>query len=255
MMLLLVSLVSVSFAEGEVRLVDEAELLSASEAESLTKKLTRVSEKYDIDVMIVTTNSIGSKDAEAFADDFQDLMGTKADGILLLVDMGGRQWHISTVGACIQTFTDRGLEYMEEQFVDELSDGEYAEAFSIFVSLCDDFSAQAAEGKPYDTGNLPRGPFPLGRNLLIALLIGFVVAIVITEGFKAQLKSVARQAGANSYVVPDSLQLTNRAETFMYRNVSRVRRQTNNTSGTRRSGSSTHRSSSGRSHGGRGGRF
>ena len=45
----------------------------------------------------------------------------RSGGILLLVAMDDRKWHMSTGGECISIFTDAGLNYMQEQFVSALS--------------------------------------------------------------------------------------------------------------------------------------
>ena len=111
----------------------------------------------------------------------------------------------------------------------------------------------ARAGHPYDVNNLPREPLSL-MYLFLALGIGLVLAWVVVSVMKSQLRSVAFQENAASYVREGSMNLTNSRELFLYRNVQRtkhVEEKDSDSSG----GSSTHTSSSGTTHGGGGGSF
>lgn len=91
-----------------------------------------------------------------------------------------------------------GLAYMEDQFVSDLSDGAYMDAFSKYASLCDDFLTQAENGEPYDTGHLPKkkvSPWWIAGDLLIGVIIAFVMALIK----KTKLKSVKSQVTAGAY--------------------------------------------------------
>ena len=235
-------------------LVDEASLLSASEEKVLLEKLENISQKRKCDVAVVTVESLGNKSATAYADDFYDYngygYGVNDDGILLLISMEKRDWAITTYGFAKTAFTKSGQEYMVEQFRPYLSDGDYSKAFLCFADLCDDFLEKAAAGNRYDTGNLPRTAFkPIW--VLMALGIGFLIAIIAVSMMKSKLKSVRRQPAASSYIRPDSFQVTQSQDIFLYRNVTRTARPKDTGS----SSGGGHISSSGRSHGGSSGKF
>ena len=238
-----------AFAEGLPRLVDNADLLTASEEAQLLTRLNGLSEKHGTDIVVVTVEDIGFQSPMDFADDFYDNHGYRPDGVLLLISMEERDWWISTAGYGITAFTDAGIEYLGEQFVPELSDENYAEAFGIFADQCDAFLTQAATGDPFDSHNLPKDPFNWALNLVIALAIGFVLAFIITAVMKSSLRSVRSQPAAANYVRPGSMKLTASREFFLYRHVSRTAKPKQS------SGSGTHFSSSGRSHGGGVGKF
>lgn len=122
-------------------------------------------------------------------------------------------------------------------------------ARSSCAELCDDFITQARNGDPYDSGNLLREPLQL-IWIPIALVIGFVIAKIIVGNMKSKLKTVRKQAAANSYTKDGSINITESRDLFLYHTVTRTEKTKNNFSG-----SSTHRSSSGTSHGGGGGKF
>ena len=98
---------------------------------------------------------------------------------------------------------------------------------------------------------MPKQPFDILMNLIIAAAVGFVVAKVVTGIMKGKLKTVRFQAGAGSYVKAGSMNVTESRDLFLFANVTRSPRPKESSSG----GSSTHTSSSGSSHGGGGGKF
>ncbi len=247
---------TVAYAESDLpRLVDDADLLLDYEEEELLSLLDEISERQQFDVVVVTVQSLDGYSAQAYADDFYDYngygFGSSYDGALLLLAMDEREWYISTCGYGITALTDYGIEYIGDEMLSDLSGGFYYDAFVTFAQLCDEFVTQAVNGEAFDVYNAPKSSFPFFKILLIALVIGLVVGLIAVLIMKAQLKSVAFKANANSYEKPGSMQVTNAHELFLYRNVSRVKKAENNSSG----GSSVHTSSSGRSHGGGGGRF
>lgn len=241
------------------RFEDYADLLSDSQETFLRAKLDSISERRNCDVVIVTVNSLDGKSAQAYADDFYDYNGygmdTDDSGILLLISMERRDWAISTYGRAISAFTDYGQKYIINQIIDDLGDDDFDSAFNDFANLCDDFIAQAQQGEPFDVDNEPMEPLSL-IWIPMAIVIGIIIAAIVTGVMKGKLKSVRSQPAARSYIKANSLNLTRSDDIYLYRNVSRVRRESSSGSGSRRGGgSSTHRSSSGRSHGGSSGRF
>ena len=239
------------------RVVDMAELLSDSDKTALLSKLDEISERQKLDIVVLTVNTLDGKTPRDYADDFYDYngygFGENKDGILLLVSMEDRDWWISTTGYGITALTDAGIEYISKKFLSDLSDGDYAQAFTTYAELCDQFITQAKTGEPYDIGNMPKEPFNVAWNILVAFVIGLVVAFVVTNIMKKQLKTVQLKSEANNYVKANSMILTENRDLFLYNQVSRRARpkETDNSSG----GSSTHTSSSGTSHGGGGGKF
>lgn len=251
----------VAAAADAPRLSDAADLLSDSEEAVLQDKLDEISERQQVDIVVVTAASLEGASAMEYADDFYDYygygFGEGRDGILFLISMEERDWHITTTGYGITAVTDAGLAYMSERFMDDLKEGNYAAAFTTFAELCDDFITQARNGEPYDTGNLPQEPFWFAGNLGIALVIAFVMSLIATGIMRSRLKTVQSQSEADDYIKENSMRLTKENELFLYRKVERRKKpERNNSSDSDSSGgSSTHTSSSGTEHGGGGGKF
>ena len=248
------------FADLYYRMNDSANVLTEDEDNELEDALEELSLRQSFDVVIATIESLESVDydsMEAYADDLYDFCqfgyGADRDGVLLLVSVGDRKWHISTCGYGITAFTDAGIQYLGEQMTPDMADGDYAAAFRTFVQWSDAYIDAARSGRPYDVKNLPREPLSL-MYLFLALGIGLVLAWVVVGVMKSRLRSVAFQENAASYVREGSMNLTNSRELFLYRDVHRTERveeKDSDSSG----GSSTHTSSSGTTHGGGGGSF
>lgn len=247
------------------RLTDQANLLTDSEKTQLLELLDEISERQQTDIVVVTSKSLQGKSAMEYADDFYDEngygFGEEKDGILFLISMEESSWYVSTSGFGITAVTDIGLRFMAQQLSDDLSKGEYEEAFTIYASLCDDYLTQARMGKPYDADHLPKKPFAFLKYFLTAFGIGFVISLLAVERMRDKLGSVYRRLVADCYVKEDSMKLTKMKDIFLYRQIDRREKQQDNNRpdnanyGGHSGGSSTHESSSGATHGGGGGNF
>ena len=238
------------------RVVDMADLLNNSEEADLLSMLDEISNRQELDVVVVTVNTLDGKTPMDYADDFYDYngygFGENRDGVLLLVSMEDRDWWISTSGYGIFAFTDAGIEYISEKFLSDLSNDDYSEAFTKYAKLCDEFITQAKTGEHYDTNNLPKESFDVFTSLLISLVVGILVSLIVTGKMKGKLKTVRMQPAAEEYVRNGSMLVTESSDLFLYSHVDRrVKSKDDDSDG----GSSTHTSSSGSSHGGGGGKF
>lgn len=246
-----------AFAASDLpRVVDNAGLLTESEESALLSKLDEISKRQQADIVVVTADTLGGKTPMDYADDFYDYngygFGKNYDGVLLLVSMEDRDWWMSTSGYGITAITDAGIEYISDKFLSDLSDGDYAGAFSTYAELCDEFFTQAKTGQPYDVGHMPKEPFNFAWCLAGALVVGYVVAAIVTGRMKRQLQTVRFQSAANSYVKANSINVTESRDLFLYTQVARHEKPKETSSS---GGSSTHTSSSGSTHGGGGGKF
>ena len=233
------------FADLYYRMNDSAEVLTEDEDNELEASLEELSVRQSFDVVIATIESLESVDydsMEAYADDLYDFCqfgyGSDMDGVLLLVSVGDRKWHISTCGYGITAFTDAGIQYLGEQMTPDMADGDYAAAFRTFIQWTDAYVTAAREGHPYDVDNMPKEPFSI-VYLGVALVIGLITALIVTGVMKSRLKSVAPQRDATDYVRQGSMKLTNQRDLYLYREIHRTERPKETDSGSS-GGSSTH---------------
>lgn len=278
--------------------VDDAGLLTADEEERLNTLYERLSEEQRCEIAVVTVDGLGGKTPEAYADDFFDYngygYGLDDDGLLLLVSMADRDWHLTTHGRARDQMDEARFHQLTDEVVSLLSQGSYYDAFEAFGYN----AARMMEMPPPSGGAV--GPYPvevphtptageialalLGR-LGLSLLIGAVAAAVVNVSQAAKHRTVRMREGAQGYLVSaqtqaaaaasrlagdgsawaaggiilaasmaQALLLRGQDDTYLYTSTNRVRRSSED-SGSGGGGFGGHSSSSGRSHGGGGGKF
>ena len=134
---------------------DQEQLFGEADTEMLNARLAELCDTYNVDVAIVTTTSLDGKTAQEYADDFYDENGIgggdSKGGILLMISSAERKWAISTAGYGIFAFTDDDLEYISDNFLPYLSDGDWYSACTSFISDCGPCLVAAEEDdQPYD---------------------------------------------------------------------------------------------------------
>ncbi len=247
---LMVLMLSVSAnASDAPKLVDNENLLTEEEAEKINQLLEEKSTNNNMDIVIVTTASVSERGVLDDADVYYDTNGYGNDGVLLYLAMDSRDYAISTTGFGQTAFTLAGIEYMEDQFVSDLSKGNYYDAFKEYADLADDYIKQARKGKPYDTSNLPKKKRNFTLLALISAAFGCLTSAISTGQKKAKNKSVHAQQFAENYIKDKNITL--KRDIFLYHTINRVKREKSSGG----SGSGGHISSSGHSHGGKAGKF
>lgn len=243
------------------RVVDEAGLLSAYEESQLEDTIGRIAAQYEMDVAIVTKDGIGFRSINVYTADYFEAagygLGPGKDGLIFLMDMEEREYFTATHGEAITIFTDYGLDTIHDKIVGRLSAGDYFGAFERYLAYVEKYLADYRQaGVIYDYGN--RQKAPLQERFMGAVPIVFLVALgiglIVSFSLKGQLKTVRRKGNALNYVRQGSFSLSRSQDIYLYTRTTRRRIETNTSSGSR-GGSSTFRSSSGGSFGGRGGRF
>lgn len=262
------------------RVIDEADLLSSFEEDKLTEVLDEISTRQSFDLAVVTVNSTGGQDIISYTDDYYDYngygMGANFDGAMLLIDMGAREYYVSTCGYGIEALGDAELSYIFEQFQYDLRDGYYYDAFYTFAALSDEFVTSyhndgvskddyygyeddyyGYEDNYYQDASRGMGITGILVILIICLAVGFLFAGIPMSRMKRQMKPVQLKAEAHDYLKPGSQKITKSRDAFLYNTVTRVPKPKQKSGGGGGSsfGGGVHMGSSGRSHGGMGRRF
>ena len=260
------------------RLVDAADLMTDSEEASLLSYLDEISEKQECDVLVVTTDSWEGMYAQDFADDYYDYngfgMGEDHDGILLAISMGEREWAFSTLGYGIDAFTDLTLDYMEDRIIPYLSEGDYYGAFMTYAQEADAALEHARtletgdyewgeENPYYEAHTQKRSVFDYLKVVGIALVLSVLIGMVL--GFLQKVVALKAYSGLindtreNTMSYASNLKLTKDQVIMVNHGVQRIHSPEDDDDDDSRKShvgrSTVHRSSSGRSHGGRSGRF
>lgn len=254
-----------ALAAGEARRVyDEAGLFSASEAEALEQELSAFREKHQLDFVVATIRNAQGKSTQDYADDYYDEngfgVGEDASGILYLIDMDNREIYLSTTGRMIDYMTDSRIDRALDAAYSEVSNGQYAQsALKVVKSVAQSVSAGVPAGHSrYDTqtGKYTK-THTWGLSWKIWLAFSVASVLIGVAVFFAIRKRYA--TGDTAYVYPllekSALQLQVNQDVFVNQNVTHRRIETDTSTHSGGRVSSTHTSSSGRTHGGGGRKF
>ena len=224
-LLLLIAVLPFTAAATSSRVDDKAGLLTSSEESRIEALLDQISEQYNVDIVIATVDYISGFSIDTYTENYYDSnnigVGSRRSGALLLVSMDEREYRILTDGMAGDAMDGRAIDRIGDKITDDLSSGNYEEAFRIFARQCEYYLSG------YETGF----PFPVWDNLKICVIVGAVIAVIAVIVMCLQLKSVRKQLGAGAYTRPGSMQVTQCSDIFLYRNVTRVRIQTNSSGG------------------------
>ena len=139
LVLVLSMAVSVS-AATDAFVYDEAGLLSEGERADLANRLAQLSDTYNAQIVVVTIASAQGSDVDLILEYLYDTAGfgygEDLDGVLLLVCMDPREYRILSNGYCDAAIDSADINAIGSVIVDDLSDGNYADAFDTFAEKC-----------------------------------------------------------------------------------------------------------------------
>lgn len=243
---------SISARAALTYVVDETGTLTAEQLKELDNKLATLSVNNQCDIVAVIVNSLNGDSIEAAADRYFDAnvgYGSTGAGIVLYISMGDSAWAFSTGGYAYGVFSNYECDEIASQVIPYLQSGDLYRAIETFGNGADYYLQHA--GEPTSGANVEKSHNPIWAP--IAAVVGAIAGWIGTGGQKAALKSVHQQQGAQSYVRQGSFQVYDAREQYLYSQVTRVRRQTqdnNRPTNTRPSGGG-----GGGVHGGTSGRF
>lgn len=215
------------------RLYDGADLLNSAQEAELLEKLDSISEKHKVDLIVVTVKDLENRSADSYIEMFYDTngygYGPSRDGVMLLIAIYEREYRILSNGLGATAISNVDIDHIGDVIAPSLTSGDYFEAFNDYADECE-----------YQiNGEINGFPFEAGKNLIISLVIGFVVAFVATGVMRSKLKSVRRRTGSHEYTKEGSMNVSYSNDVYLYRTVSRRAKPKNNSSsGSRSSGSS-----------------
>ena len=229
--------------------IDEAEYLSESQLVELSEKLEGIRQKYNFEVAIVTEYEMTSYDAMSSADDIYDYGGFGAgendDGIMLYICSSTRDYHITTHADGLRVFNENGIEYLKNNIQPYLAEDEYYIAMDTFANCADELLEMAENGEPFN-----KKQYDMKYLLIVigcALLLPLIIAYFMMQSKLAKMKTAVENDYAANYIKPGSKRLDVSRDIFLYSRITKTEKPKNN--------SGSHKSSSGRTHGGGGGSF
>ena len=257
----------------KMRVYDQADLFSYDEEMELASKISELQETMDMGLAVVTTED-NSGSARDYADDFSEQYeigtGKNHDGALFLIDMENGELWISTEGKMIRYLTDDRINEILDASIEYAYEGEFYESAYVFLNGVEKFYEKGIQADQYnydtETGKVDKYKSIQWYEFLIAFVIasaagGIAVVTVLRDyGMKNEGSRMASNFRL-SYRKDSAFTLGNvladvLLNTYVTRTVIRTQNNQGSGGGVPRGGrSSTHRSGSGRVHGGGGRKF
>lgn len=207
------------------RVVDDADLFTDSEEAEMTAKIEEIIAATGRDLVVFTDVSSYGLARNIYAADFYQFRGygkgSDYSGSVLFICMeeGNRGWYTAVRGEAQSVLTYSNLDQIDERLEPKMKAGSYYDGV---MGYLDDVQST------YATGKAPKG-FPMQR-LLICLAIGIVAAFISTGAMVSAMKTVNKAAEASNYLVKGSFDLRKSHDIFLYRTVTRTKREKSSSS-------------------------
>lgn len=202
----------------------------------LEDRCERIFQEYRAGVYIVTVEDFGGGDIQEWQrlifeeyDDFSEACG--GNGVMLAISMAERDWGLVAFGTAQDAFSTYRRERIGELILDDLSDGEYCDAFLTYVSIAEDYYEEAEEGTPYKEEYRYNGDGQISVIVLVSFLLSLIVSLMIVLSWKRSMNTRVPQSGAMGYLKDGSFRLYQQSDQFLYHLVRKTERQKESSSG------------------------
>ncbi len=230
---------------GYQKLFDFGDFISDEKEAEFENRLQNLSDKYGADVVAVFDVdrpddprykiSDELEATELYAIDFYNMNFDDGgrysdDGIIFMFTMADRSVSIQSVDAIkdVVAYDDR------ESILDDMMTDFHNNNFDAVLDIYIREVGELFDG--YGSRQVKQWIF----RIVIFIVIGFIIGLIRVSSLKSKLKSVAIKTEASDYIVPGSFNLRNSRDFFLYKTVSRVKRESS-------SGGGSSHSSGGRS--------
>lgn len=213
-------------AQNPPRVVDDADLFTDAQEAEMSAKIEEIIGTYGRDLVVFTDVSSYGLSRNIYAADFYQFngYGKNADysGSVLFICMeqGNRGWYTAVRGEAQNTLNYENLNRIDDRLEPQMKAASY---FDGVMGYLDDVA------ETYRTGSAPK-PFPTTR-LGVSLIVGVIIAFVVVGIMKSKMKTINTAAEARNYLVPGTFDLRVSRDIFLYRTVTRVKREQKSSSG------------------------
>lgn len=260
-LLLFLLLLSPLNIKGETnRVFDDANLFKQEEIIELNRQAHIIIKEYDIDLIIVTTNDTKGKTSREYADTYFESnklgLGKNLDGVLFLIDTDNGETYILTSGIGIKYFTDGRIEKLIAIVLPNvIENNDFFNASQAFLNGTKDYfnngipTNQSSQDESVDKNN---SLTPL--ETMISLFGGFITSALFYFRTKSKYKMenlvkpvTFRNNSSINLITNDDILIDTVLTKRLITNSDNIKSNSNQ--------STTHKTSSGRVHGGGGGKF
>lgn len=236
-----------NYKESYGLVLDKADLLSETEEFELMRVFDEDAKLHGYDIALVTTRTLGGADpydvSHAYIDEYELGYTNKNGAVLLLINIGERDWQIAGYGPMARIITNSKIQDIGYVMLDDLSAGNYYEASVLFANTAEEIF----EGKSFVFIIRMIEDHPIA--VLIAFVFIVLMTIFIPKSFRSKMQNITENDYARDYIVENSGKILSRSDVFSHKTVHRTAKSNSS------SGGGGGRSSGGGSRSGGGGKF
>ena len=145
-------------------------------------------------------------------------IGDTHRGVLLMLSMETRKYAIFVDGDADDAFDGIGHSYLADQFLDDFGEDAWYNGFIDYIATADELLTLGENGKPISSNP----PGARGFGILACVLLGLLIAFLVTRGLKAQLTTVHEKSEASDFMDSSGLKLTQKSDLVTHRTQTRV---------------------------------
>lgn len=184
--LILMLMILAVTVHAESGVYDNGALFTSSEVQELETDAAEVAQKYNMNIILLTTDDAQGMSSAEFAENFYESNGyvdnSAKGGIVLLIDMDHRELNLVTYDDMIYYITDEREERIYDAGFDEVADGEYGESMSDMLDAVEDYLEDGIPGNQYtydvETGEIIRYRKLEGVEIAIAFAVALIGALI-----------------------------------------------------------------------------
>ena len=236
---------------------DHSEIFSASKLPTWEKQLRALANKYGIAPYVVTVDDFNRLSPEQWAANYYNAnklgLDTKsANGVIMIINPSTRDLWFLGHGEGEKAFTPYGIDRLYEHVKKPLGDDDWDGGMEVYLHEITDYLEQWKAGTPYSKSHPVPARMTLESTLWglgIALGVGALSGYGVMALLERKHHTAQKQAGASSYIVPGSNQITGGEEIFVRSyttQVARPKESKSSSSGTYSSGGTSFSSGGGK---------
>lgn len=236
---------------------DHSKLFTASKFPAWEKRMRDLANKYGIAPYVVTVDDFNRLSPEQWGANYYNanqlgLDPQAANGVIMIINPSTRDLWFLGHGEGEQALTPYGIDKLYEHVKKPLGDDDWDGGMEVYLREITDYFEQWKAGTPYNENHPVPSRMTLESTLWglgIALGVGALSGYGVMALLERKHHTAQQQAGAASYIVPGSNQITAGREVFMrsyVTQVARPKKSKSSSSGTFSSGGTSFSSGGGK---------